>query len=304
VGKEDLKRGSPASEPQTSSRVVLLVDDEADLRRVVGAKLEAAGYTVQTAADGPEACRKMQETPPHIVLLDIMMPGMSGLEVCRWIRSQPNLRHFYVILLTAKGQVEDRVAGLDAGADDYIVKPFELTELLARVRAGERRYGDVCDLREQAIRDPLTGLYGKQVFWAFLEKEFHRAHRYEYPLAVVVVDMDNLKDVNDRFGHLAGDAAIRAVGEVLERSRRGSDIAVRFGGDEFVMLLPQTGLSGAQVVAERVRRDVEAEAIEHADQTLHVTVSLGVAATDVSPAATPQGLFEMADAANREAKRS
>jgi diguanylate cyclase (GGDEF)-like protein len=287
----------------TGSTAVLLVDDEPDIRCVVAAKLRAAGYTVETASDGAEACRRMAESPPHVVLLDVMMPGMSGIEVCRWVRSQPAVQHAYVILLTAKSQVSDRVNGLDAGADDYVVKPFDLNELLARVRAGERRYTNVRALKEQAVRDALTGLYGKQVFWAFLEKEFHRARRYAYALAIVVIDMDNLKGINDDRGHLAGDAAIRAVGRVLEGSRRGSDVAVRFGGDEFVLLLPQTDSAGAQIVAERVRQAVENASIEHAGNTLSLTVSIGVACTDACSAGTPEELFELADAACRDAKR-
>ena len=287
----------------TGSTAVLLVDDEPDIRRVVAAKLRGAGCTVETASDGAEACRRMAESPPHVVLLDVMMPGMSGIEVCRWIRSQPAVQHAYIIFLTAKAQVSDRVNGLDAGADDYVVKPFDLNELLARVRAGERRYTNLRALKEQAVRDALTGLYGKQVFWAFMEKEFHRARRYAYALAVVVIDIDNLKAINDDHGHLAGDAAIRAVGRVLEDSRRGSDVAVRFGGDEFVLLLPQTDLAGTQVVAERIRQAVENASIEHAGNTLSLTVSIGFACTDASSAGTPEELFELADAACRDAKR-
>lgn len=292
------------ADPPASSTAVLLVDDEPDIRCVVAAKLRAAGYAVETASDGPEACRRMAESPPHVVLLDVMMPGMSGLEVCRWVRSRPAVQHAYIIFLTAKSQVGDRVDGLDAGADDYIVKPFDLNELLARVRAGERRYRNLCVLKEQAVRDALTGLYGKQVFWAFLEKEFHRAQRYAYALAIVVIDMDNLKVINEGRGHLAGDAAIRAVGRVLEGSRRGSDVAVRFGGDEFVLLLPQTDSAGAQIVAERVRQAVEHAPVEHPEGAFPLTVSLGVASTDVSAARTPEELFELADAACRGAKRA
>ncbi|MCX5648936.1 MAG: diguanylate cyclase [Planctomycetota bacterium] len=286
-----------------SSTAVLLVDDEPDIRCVVAAKLRAAGYTVETASDGPEACRRMAESPPHVVLLDVMMPGMSGIEVCRWVRSQPAVQHAYVIFLTAKSQVSDRVSGLDAGADDYVVKPFDLNELLARVRAGERHYTNVCALKEQAVRDALTGLYSKQVFWAFLEKEFHRAQRYAYALAIVVIDMDNLKAINDDRGHLAGDAAIQAVGRVLEGSRRGSDVAVRFGGDEFVLLLPQTDSAGAQIVAERIRQGVEHAPVEHPEGAFPLTVSLGLASTDRCPVHTPEELFELADAACRDAKQ-
>jgi len=291
------------ADPPASSTAVLLVDDEPDIRCVVAAKLRAAGYTVETASDGPEACRRMAESPPHVVLLDVMMPGMSGIEVCRWVRSQPAVQHAYIIFLTAKSQVSDRVSGLDAGADDYVVKPFDLNELLARVRAGERHYTNVHALKEQAVRDSLTGLYGKQVFWAFLEKEFHRAQRYAYALAIVVIDMDNLKGINDDRGHLAGDAAIQAVGRVLEGSRRGSDVAVRFGGDEFVLLLPQTDSAGAQIVAERVRQGVEHAPVEHPEGAFPLTVSLGLASTDNCPVRTPEELFELADAACRDAKR-
>jgi two-component system cell cycle response regulator len=298
------KAARKGTDIEESGPVVLLVDDEPDIRRVVAAKLRGAGYTVETAGDGAEACEKIREAPPHIVLLDMMMPGMSGLEVCRWIRNQPAVQHAYVIFLTAKSQVGDRVSGLDAGADDYVVKPFDLNELMARVRAGERRHTNVHALKEQAVRDALTGLYGKQVFWVFLEKEFHRARRYAYALAVVVVDMDNLKAVNDSHGHLAGDAAIRAVGCILETSRRSSDIAVRFGGDEFVLLLPQTDLAGAQVVAERIRQAVENASIEHAENAFSLTVSVGFACTDACSAGTPEELFELADAACRDAKRS
>ncbi len=291
-----------AASPETKR--ILVVDDEPDIRRVVLAKLRAAGYAVEMACDGAEALRIMEQDPHDVVLLDVMMPEMSGIEVCRRLRDDPRHKDVYVIMVTAKGQVDDRVCGLDAGADDYVAKPFDLDELLARIRAGERRHEEAKELKEQAIRDGLTGLYAKQVFWAFLEKEFYRARRYDYPMALIVLDLDKFKAVNDAHGHLVGDEVLKGLAHVLEACMRRSDIAVRFGGDEFVLLLPQTGGEGARILAERIREAVEARPADADGHPIAYSVSLGVTATDVAHVETPEDLFALADAANRAAKHA
>ena len=213
------------------------------------------------------------------------MPQVDGLEVCRTIRRGPQEPYVYVILLTGHGQREEIIEGLDAGADDYITKPFEIQELKARVRSGARiieLQGQLIDARErlraEAMHDSLTGLFNHAAFLDQLDKEILRARRQHTPLAVIMADLDHFKTINDRYGHLTGDSVLRETARRLRTSLRASDVIGRYGGEEFIVAAPGCTTGDAALLAERLRSSICDAPIEVPTGKIKVTLSLGVAA--------------------------
>ncbi|MDP6379845.1 MAG: diguanylate cyclase [Phycisphaerae bacterium] len=292
------------SADEFSSRCVLVVDDEPDIVYILTRALRSAGYKVFEAFNVASAWKLLQENSINIIVCDIMMPDVSGLDLCRRVKQNPHLQQCHFILLTAKGWVQDRVAGLNTGADDYVPKPFNIAELLARVRAGERITSSRRRLQEISVTDPLTGLYSRRVLWPFLETELARARRYDFPLSMLVVDIDFFKRFNDTYGHLAGDEALRQVGELIRSRLRRSDVAVRFGGEEFVLLLPQTDPQGAETLGRWLCQAVRSCRFSVNGKPVPLTISIGLAALADSPDATPEELFARADAAMYQAKHT
>ena len=243
---------------------------------------------------------------PRLAVVDWMMPGMDGLEVCRRIR-QRTTPYAYVILLTARDRQEDVLTGLDAGADDFLTKPFDAVELRARLRSGERvlelqeaLFAAVEALRDQATRDALTGLLNRGLVLDGLARELHRAEREERPLSVVVSDIDHFKLVNDTHGHLAGDAALRQTADRMRSVLRGYDLIGRYGGEEFLVVLPGCAIDCAEQVAERIREAVAGEPVDAAGAKVSVTMSLGVACAE--PGTDVYSLIKAADDALYRAK--
>lgn len=256
---------------EQSSTKILIVDDDENIRRAVRIALEAAGdYAVDEAGDGESALEHLDKALPDLVLLDLMLPRLSGKEVCRRLRALRGAEHIYVIMLTAMGDVSDRVEGLDTGADDYVVKPFHVSELLARVRRGLRTAAE----RRLAEIDFLTGLPNRRALEAALVREAEAASRYGRMLALLMVDVDHFKRVNDTYGHDAGDAVLKELAVVLREQSRQSDTPARWGGEEFALLLSDTDMANASHVAERLRQAVAERAFPIAGSQ---TVSIGVA---------------------------
>src|SRR2546427_7764434 len=197
------------------------------------------------AADGEEAMKQLAQEPVDIALLDIMMPKMSGLEVCRKIRKDPRQANIYVILLTALAGAEERVGGLELGANDYIIKPFYLPDFSARIRVGEKLIHERRNMEKRAAEDPLTGLYNQRMFEERLRHEFERAKRYGRPLSLMMIDIDDFKQVNDQYGHHWGDAVLREIARILKEKTRKSDILVRYGGGEVSLMLPEASIAVA-----------------------------------------------------------
>ena len=279
-------------EPRENRSVpVLLVEDNAFLRRTLQELLETAGHPVTTAADGAEALARIAERHYPIVLTDWLMPVMDGRELCRAIRRRPDTPYTYIILLTSLQSREDRIAGLEAGADEYLVKPVDEAELRARLRIARRILDlestlkkSLEELRTLAVRDPLTGFFNRRFLVDRLPAELKRASRYERPFSVILFDLDHFKEVNDRFGHSAGDRVLQACARALESSlREDLDWVVRYGGEEFLVVLPETDLEGAKVVAERVRTAIAATTTEVEKRMVRVTASLGVASLPPLP---------------------
>src|ERR1700749_2338507 len=379
---------------------VLVVDDILSNVKLLEAKLTAEYFEVATAYNGLECLAKMEEVVPDIVLLDVMMPGMDGFEVCRRIKANPKTAHVPVVMVTALDQPSDRVAGLDAGADDFLTKPVDdaalfarvippadtFEEALVRVRGGDydlivvslglrgfdglrlcsqlrsipearktpilvvvsdgdrrkltqalemgvndyltrpvdrnelvarvrtqlrkKRYADrlrrnVQLSLEMAITDQLTGLHNRRYMTSHLDNLMRQATRSAKPLAFVIMDIDYFKPVNDTYGHDIGDEVLREFAKRIGANIRGIDLACRYGGEEFVVVMPETDAGFAYAVAERLRKSIETTPvpISHAPGKLNITISIGIAASE-GEADTSESLLRRADQALYSAKRN
>jgi two-component system, cell cycle response regulator len=289
--------------------IVLLVEDSAAIRALVRRMLVAGGHTVVEAARGADALALCREQQPDVVLLDVEMPGMSGWDVLAAMKADPGLRDVPVVFLTGRSDTADMVDGLRLGAHDYLRKPCEPTELLARVQAAARvkRLQDELRQRNEELdlisrTDVLTGLRNRRHVEEYLTKLVSLARRNVEPIAVLIVDIDHFKSVNDGHGHDAGDAVLREVAGRMVDSVRLEDMVGRWGGEEFLVVLPNTAAQGAAELAERLRQVVAGEPCRLPDGgAVPVTISLGCAASVIDDAAT---LVRSADAAMYEAKES
>jgi two-component system chemotaxis response regulator CheY len=282
---------------------VLLVDDDPAMLRLLCRWLQKAGYQVRTAADGQEALDAIESDCPDFLITDWDMPRVDGLELCRQIRDTSLPHYVYTILLTAKTGSAEMIAGLESGADDFLTKPVAEGELLARVQSSSRVLELERQLSLMAHTDFLTGLLTQRTFYECLAKEWHRSARYQLPLSCVMVDLDFFKQINDVYGHPAGDSVLKFVAELLLDNCRASDTICRYGGEEFCILLPETDENDATVWAERARRRLSALRIPTELKDMRVTGSFGVAQrrNDVLDA---EALVKLADQALLCAKRT
>jgi diguanylate cyclase (GGDEF)-like protein len=290
---------------------ILIVDDHEDNVELLRARLEARGYGTIAAEDGEQALRMVEEALPDLVLLDVMMPKVDGIEVARRIKANKALPFIPIIMQTALDSTEQTVEGLDAGADDYITKPINFAVLEARVRTQLRVKALVAQVQRQADEllhvsrtDSLTGLDNRRYLEERLEEAFEHARRLSEPFALVMVDLDKFKSVNDTHGHQAGDAVLQQFAEVLRTQAREIDRVGRYGGEEFVLLLPGTTLDAAAQFAERVRHAVEAHTFSFAGGTLRRTMSAGVAAWPHARLVHADALVKAADDALYVAKET
>jgi diguanylate cyclase (GGDEF)-like protein len=278
--------------------VILLVDDEIATIEVMAEVLDPM-HEVIFATSGPEALRLAAETQPDLILLDVVMPGMSGYQVCARLKADPVTTAIPVIFVTARGSSEDETQGLEIGAIDYVTKPISPAIVRARVRnhLALKRAHDL--LAKLSATDGLTGLANRRQLEQVLEQEYLRHSRTNRPLSLIMIDVDHFKDFNDAFGHMAGDDCLRRVAGVVAGIRRSPDLAARYGGEEFTCVLPETDHAEAIRVAERIRHGIASLGIHH-PQAPHgvVTASLGVA-TSLCQAdgngAAAQSLLDHAD---------
>ncbi len=286
-----------------SRRQVLLVDDDPVVLRVLTRLLESEGYSVRTAADGWQAMEILESGCPDFVVTDWDMPRMDGLDLCRRLRSMDLSRYVYVVILTGKAGPESVVTGLQAGANDFLPKPVCREELVARLRAGER----VLELEERLLRlarhDVLTDLPGRRHFLDLLASEFDRARRHGRVLTCAMLDLDFFKRINDGLGHFAGDQVLKEAATLLNEACRPSDVVCRYGGEEFVALLPETNAKEALAWAERVRHLVASHAFHAKGEIVHLTVSIGIAVLDENTI-DPERLVDQADQALLVAKQA
>ena len=279
---------------------VLVIDDDPDKLKLLEFALTRAGYQVRTAHDGEEGLAAIISFDPDLIVSDIMMPRMNGYELARRVRENPQTRFIPIILQTAAGsRAEDQRLGSEVGALGFITDPTDLDLLLARARTllDFKSYLDTCE--EQASTDHLTGLANRRRFERQLEREVARTARHGRPFSLITIDIDHFKQVNDTYGHEAGDEAIKTLARVLQQGTRGIDLAARIGGEEFAVILTETNLSGAVEVAERLRVTLKSIEIQPVGQ---IAASFGVAECP-SQAETARELVARADAALYEAKR-
>jgi two-component system cell cycle response regulator len=260
---------------------VMIVEDDPVSRRILEAFFNELGYEVLSATDGVEAWEIMQEAgAPSLVISDWMMPAMDGPELCEKIRGMDRPDYTYFILLTAKGDRKDIIEGLESGADDFIVKPFDRQELRSRVKIGER----IINLERRIIRmantDFLTGILNRRAFMERMEAEVNRSRREHESFSVILMDIDHFKKVNDSYGHQAGDKVLERLACELSKNIRSYDFVGRYGGEEFIMCLPDTGTELSLQIAERMRAKIEELRISpqgDKESLVQVTASFGVA---------------------------
>jgi diguanylate cyclase (GGDEF)-like protein len=260
---------------------ILVADDDTVTRISLSSLLGSRGYEVVAAASGNEALNiLLRDDAPPIAILDWMMPGCDGVEVCRELRKVGKTSYTYVLMLSGKREKEDFIAALAAGADEYIRKPFDIDELHARIQAAERILKIQESLRTNAHEDELTGVLTRAGFRGILRHVLAHAARHGGPVSVIFADIDNLKRINDAHGHHIGDTVLREVAKRIGWGLRAYDAVGRFGGDEFLIVLPGCAGTNAVQVAERLRRDIAAEPISSASGSISITVSFGVTMTE------------------------
>jgi len=295
---------------------ILIVDDHEDNVELLRARLEAWGYATDSAMNGAEALKKVEDAPPDLILLDVMMPEIDGIEVARRVKGNGSLPFIPIIMQTALDSTENKVEGLEAGADDYITKPIDFAELKARLTSmlrikrlqeelheRERELLEANErLRYMSQTDGLTGLDNRRHLEDRLREMFEHAKRLNEPFACVMCDLDRFKSVNDSYGHQAGDAVLKQFARILRHEVREIDRVGRYGGEEFMLLLPGTVLDAGVTFAERVRKQVEANKFTFGDTSICRTASFGVSAWPHPRIVDCDGLMRAADDALYVAK--
>ncbi|MFZ0213701.1 MAG: diguanylate cyclase [Candidatus Acidiferrales bacterium] len=289
---------------------VIVAEDEPISRRLLEESLRKWGYQVISVTNGADAWALFgKNESPRLAILDWLMPEMEGVEVCRRVRERSGRPYTYLILLTARNEKQNLLEGLKAGADDYLSKPFDSEELRARLRVGERIL-QVQDeliatrdaLHFQATHDTLTGLATRGATVDFLARELARGSREEKPVGVVAADLDHFKQINDTYGHIAGDLVLQEAGRRMSKCTRSYDCVGRFGGEEFLIIFPSSSEDLAFRQAERIRKSVETAPVQTPDGEIPMTASFGVAASTGRGANEMAQLLRAADGALYRAK--
>jgi diguanylate cyclase (GGDEF)-like protein len=289
---------------------VLIADDESVSLRLLESSLHRWGYEVMVANDGFETSRiLLSPDAPKLAILDWMMPGIDGIQLCRDIRRNKPEPYTYILLLTGKRSQDDIIAGLDAGADDYVTKPFDPAELKVRLRTGKRilylqeqLINAREALRDQATHDRLTGLWNHAAILEILSNELARAQRQGVPVAIAMADLDCFKLINDTNGHPAGDEVLRVASKFMRDSVRRYDSIGRYGGEEFLIVLPGCDRANAVGHAERLRAAIARISVETPTGNIRPTMSLGVAVFDSRTSPNAFALIQAADTALYRAK--
>lgn len=290
---------------------VAIVDDDAAIRRLVGLVLTRAGYETFGCTTGEEAREVLTSQAWDLAVLDRQLPDMDGLDLCQQLKSEPEFRSRYIIMLTGDDEQEDKVEGLDLGADDYITKPFQHAELLARIRAGKR----IVDLQKElvetnkrlellSITDGLTRLFNHRHFQDELARAFEESQRYQRPLSLAIIDIDFFKKINDTHGHAVGDEVLKSISRIFRESARSTDLVARYGGEEFAVMMPETDLDDAIVFAEKIRSMIESTPSATQAGQVSATVSVGVSSVPRSRIRTAKEMIIAADKALYRAKRA
>lgn len=303
---------------------ILAIDDEPNNLVLLQRILTSHGYEVKLETNGITAIAAAKENPPDLILLDIFLPEMDGYEICRKLKEIEQVKAVPVIFISALSDVLDKVKAFSVGGIDYITKPFDFEEVLVRVKTHlkirglqtqleektaileaevARRIKAEEELKRLASLDPLTGINNRRTFFELAEIELERAMRYGDSISLVMMDIDHFKEVNDCFGHIAGDQILIIFANLCKNNLRSFDLVARYGGEEFIALLPRTDLQSGKLIADRIRLLIEDKKLICNTNALSITISAGVAELDLSQPVTLPKLIEQADQALYQAKR-
>lgn len=288
---------------------ILIAEDDLISSKILQRNLLNWVYHVVTARSGAEAWQALQDEELRMALLDWMMPGMDGIEVCRKIRRRRKFKYTYIIMLSARDRKQDIIAGLSSGADDYMAKPVNFLELRARLQTG-RRIIDLEDklfcvqtrLKDIASRDSLTKVWNRAETTKFLTEELERGNREGVPTGVILLDLDHFKRINDFYGHDIGDQSLYQVVSRIKKNTRKSDKICRYGGDEFIIILPRCGSSEIVKIAERLRVSIAKRGVKTELDVIPLTISAGCASTDSVGILRADKIIRLADEALLKAK--
>ncbi len=258
------------------TQTVLAIDDSPEIHQLLEFRLKNLDVELAHADCGVDGFDQALAVNPDLILLDVMMPDASGFDICRKLKTTTQTRNIPVIFLTGASDVDQKVLGFDVGAVDYIQKPFDSVELNTRVRAALRTKRFQDRLAQSAMIDGLTGLWNRAHFDQRIHEEVAAALRYDRPMSLIMMDVDKFKNLNDNHGHLFGDEVLQVVGDVLQDSVRTSDWPCRYGGEEFGLILRETDLDGAIILAERIRKEIGSLQLHNKAQLVPVTSSFGV----------------------------
>jgi diguanylate cyclase (GGDEF)-like protein len=297
-----------------STHKILLVEDDKLQAKTTKEYLEKAGHEIVWVENGMSAIKSAKTEPFDLIVLDLVLPDVGGNEVCRWLKNTKDTKDIPIIILSAKGTTKEKVVGLEAGADDYLPKPYDPSELKARIYACLRTKVLQDELKKKnqqleqvllqmetlAMTDQLTGLFNRRYFLSVFEKEFSRTMRYNHPTSCLMLDIDHFKGINDEYGHHAGDEVLKEISRVMIDCLRKSDTLARWGGEEFIILLPETTKENALQVASRILNAVSTQ--QFSSLPGQVTVSIGLAGIPDPNVNTSEKLITASDSALYEAK--
>ncbi len=258
-----------------SRPLILIVEDSSVNGKLCERLLNKNGFDTAVCSDGESAIEFVNSNSPDLILLDIIMPGIDGYEFCRVIKNNPKIRHTPIIFLSSMNDEKSIIKGFESGAVDFVTKPFRHQELIARTKTHIELKQTKEKLLRMAITDELTGLVNRRYFMGRLLHEYERIRRYESVFTLLMIDLDHFKNVNDSFGHQAGDVILRTVSDTMKLSLRLSDIIGRIGGEEFAVILPETELGPGMIIGDRLRKRAEALEIPHKECKIRMTISIG-----------------------------
>ena len=297
---------------------ILIIDDSVFEAKHLTLLLQDQGHDVVYAETGALGMKMIKTESPDLILLDLVLPDISGREICRWSKLNADTQMIPIIILTSRAEVKERVAGLQEGANDYITKPFDDLELKARIAALLREkllrdelqkknseYEDLLrKFEKMAVTDTVTGLFNRRRFEEVLAREFERFIRYNVPFSCLMIDVDHFKTINDTYGHNVGDTVLRGIANMIQKQIRGVDTVARYGGDEFVVLLTQQKKEEAEKVAARIIKHLRQQTVEEIDKSGEkVSVSIGIASVPDPDLKNKEQVVQCADYALYQAKK-